>query len=112
MPNLPEEIADLITSSVTKAGTEPAEPAEGEVTKGEVGVGRRQTFKYMSNSEEALVVKLKHDLGTQFVQAALYLAASSVILPVLHPESPTEVRIDINEGELKKGKIATIVLSA
>jgi hypothetical protein len=112
MPNLPEEIADLITSSVTKAGSEPAEPAEGEVTKGEVGVGKRQTFKYaFANAEKEIIeAVLKHDLGTRWVNSVVYNAATGApVTPQFVAVSSTEATVNV-EG--KKGDVVVVVLTA
>jgi hypothetical protein len=136
MPNVPEQLGQIVESaladgSVTtvkiaseavttpkaKPGAEPAMPAEGEVTKGAVGVGKRQTFRYKGSEVEEVI--LLHDLETQWVTAAVFSATTGQLyLPgvgfTLKVIKSGEVKLEvvIAEKPFKKAEESVIVLTA
>lgn len=105
-----------LDATSTKAGTEPAEPEEGKVTKGVVGVGKRQTFRYKSPEVPASSTTFEHDLGTLFVTISAYTTKEGVVKPVgvasVVLVSSSELTFDTSSVGLALGDLLTLVLSA
>ncbi|HEY4451029.1 MAG TPA: hypothetical protein VGN13_05495 [Solirubrobacteraceae bacterium] len=62
------------------AATEPATPAEGELTEGAVGVARRQTFRYVISGAESQVVSFPNNTGSLDVLVFLFVGTAAVAL--------------------------------
>ncbi len=110
--------------AAAEKGSEPAKPAsEGLQTHGTAGVGRRQTFRYISNlpAESGQTLVLSHELGARFVTVAYYnlpeglleaVAGKGIEDLICVKTGEVKLSLDGTQTPFQKGEESIIVLTA